>query len=169
MAPATHRLLLMRHAEAVEGAGARGDHERPLTEYGIEQAAAAGAALRVRGFAPDVVLCSDAVRTQQTWASMGLEAEFTPTREIYNAGSDTLLEILRLLDEEIGSAMIIGHGPGLPALASQLSGPGSDQPSLDLINRGFPTATVAEISIEVPWAEVQVGRLVWLRMGIAGA
>jgi phosphohistidine phosphatase len=167
MAPATHRLLLMRHAQAVDGAGALGDHERPLTEYGIEQAEAAGEALRARGTEVDMVLCSDALRTRQTWAALGIDAECEPTREVYNAGSDTLLELIRLLDEEVGTAMIIGHSPGLPALAVDLAGPDSDVAARDTVNSHYPTATLTEFEIAGTWAELQIGRLSWLRLGSA--
>lgn len=162
---AEHRLLLLRHAQAVESASGLRDHERPLTDYGIEQAAAVGSALRSRGVKIDRALCSSATRTRQTWAALGLDAEVEYTDEIYNAGSDSIRELIRLLDEQIGTAMIIGHAPALPTLASQLAGPGSKQQALDVINSRYPVATVSEYDVDTTWADLQVGRLSWLRLG----
>ena len=160
-----HTLLLLRHAQATEYGGGFRDHERPLTDHGIEQAAEAGNAIRARGLSIDLAVCSSAVRTRQTWSALALDCPVEYSDDVYNAGSDSLLELVRLLDEEVGTVMIIGHGPGLPRLAVELSGPGSDQRSLDVINSRYPTATLAEFTIDVPWAEVQVGTLQWVRLG----
>jgi phosphohistidine phosphatase len=160
-----HTLLLLRHGQAVDFASGLTDHERPLTDAGIEQATAVGNALRARGVSIDLVLCSSATRTRQTWSALGLDARCELSDEVYNAGSDTLLELVRLLDERIGTAMIIGHGPGLPSLASELAGPGSDQAARDTVSNRYPTATVTEFAVEGPWADVQTARLAWLRLG----
>jgi phosphohistidine phosphatase len=159
-----HRLFLLRHAQAVDSAQGLRDHERPLTDYGIDQAAAVGAALRARGIRLDRVLCSSATRTRQTWSALGLDAQVEFSDSIYNAGSDSLIEAARLLDEGVDTAMIIGHAPGLPALAAQLAGPGSDQRAVDVINSRYPVATISEFEIDGRWADVQVGRLVWIRL-----
>ncbi|MBO0812669.1 MAG: histidine phosphatase family protein [Microlunatus sp.] len=162
---AAHRLLLLRHAQAVDYSSGLRDQERPLTDHGIAQATAVGTALRAHGVKIDRVLCSTALRTRQTWNALGLDAEVDYQDAVYNAGSDAILELIRLLDEGIGTAMIIGHGPGLPTLASQLAGPGSDQKSLDVINSRYPVATVSDYRIDGPWADLQVGRLDWIRPG----
>lgn len=164
-APAIRTLLLLRHARAVDFAPGRGDHDRPLTDDGVEQATAVGAALRARGVSVDRVICSSATRTRQTFNALGIDAECDVTDDAYNAGSDTLLELLRSLPEDVGTALLIGHGPGLPALAAELAGPGSDQRALDVVNSRYPTATVSCYEIDVPWADLQVGRLAWLRLG----
>lgn len=162
---AHHRLLLLRHAQAVDTAHGVTDHERPLTDYGIEQSTAVGAALRSRGAKPDRVVCSTAVRAKQTWNALGLDAPVELADELYNAGSDSILERVRLVEEEATTALIIGHGPGLPTLAAQLAGPGSDQRALDVVNSRYPVATISEFEIDGPWADLQAGRLVWLRLG----
>lgn len=162
---ADHRLLLLRHAEAVEFASGLRDHERPLTDDGIEQATAVGGALRSRGVKIDKALCSSATRTRQTWNALGVDADIEYTDVIYNAGGDSILESIRFLDEGVRTAMIIGHGPGLPTLAARLAGPGSDQRALDVVNSRYPVATICEFEIDSAWADLQVGRLVWLRLG----
>lgn len=160
-----HTLLLLRHAQAVDFAPGRDDHERPLSEYGIEQAESVGDAMRARKVHPDHVICSSSLRTRQTWAALGMDSEVTVTKDAYNAGSDSLLGLIRLLEEDVATAMIIGHGPGLPTLAAQIAGPGSDQRALDVVNSRYPVATISQFEIDGPWADLQVGRLVWLRLG----
>lgn len=160
-----HRLLLLRHAQAVDSAPGVKDKQRSLTEYGIEQATAVGAALRSRGEKLDHVLCSSAARTRQTWNALGLDAKVEFSEAIYNAGSDAILAQIHLLKEDVATAMIIGHGPGLPILAAQLAGPGSDQRALDVVNSRYPVATISGFEIDGRWADLQVARLVWLRLG----
>lgn len=162
---ADHQLLLVRHAQAADFVPGLKDHQRPLTGYGIEQATAVGTALQSHGVRIDRVLCSSAIRTRQTCDALGLDAVVEYSDDLYNAGSETILESVRLLAETIGTAMIIGHGPGLPTLAMQLAGPGSDQQGLDVINSRYPVATVSDFEIDGPWADLQSGRLSWLRIG----
>ncbi|XTZ13535.1 SixA phosphatase family protein [Micromonospora echinospora] len=59
-------LVLLRHGKAERPEGIT-DRERALTERGHADAAAAGAWLARHGFLPDVVVCSPARRTRQTW------------------------------------------------------------------------------------------------------
>ncbi|SDS49919.1 SixA phosphatase family protein [Microlunatus soli] len=160
-----HTLLLLRHAQAVDFAAGRGDRDRQLTDYGLEQAVAVGNAIRSRAVRPDLAVCSPATRTRQTWTALGLDTPCEFDEDVYNAGSDTLLDVVRLIAEQVGTAMIIGHGPGLPSLAAQLAGPGSDQRALDVINSRYPTATLTEFAVDAPWADLQIARLDWLRLG----
>jgi phosphohistidine phosphatase len=73
-------LVLMRHSRATHKAGFE-DVERPLTGRGRRDAAAAGAWLRGQGLVPDLVLCSPALRTRQTWDELSgpLSAPPAPT------------------------------------------------------------------------------------------
>lgn len=161
----THTLLLLRHAQAVDFAPGLEDHDRPLTERGIEQAASVGDAMRAHKVRVDHVICSSALRTRQTWSALGMDAEVNFTKDAYNAGSDSVLGLIQELEEDIGSVLVIGHGPGLPTLAAQLAGPGSGQRALDVVKSRYPVGTISEFQIDGPWADLQVGRLVWLRLG----
>lgn len=160
-----HRLLLLRHAQATDYAPGLEDHERPLTDHGLEQATTVGSALRARAVKIDQVICSSATRTRQTWQALGLDAPVDYTDDIYNAAGDTILERIRLTDEQAGSIMIVGHGPGLPSLAAQLAGPGSDQRAVDVLKNGYPVATISDFDVDGPWSELQLARLTWLRLG----
>jgi len=68
----SHRtLVLLRHAKADSPDGIA-DFDRPLTVRGHADAMAAGAWLAQNGHVPNVVLCSPARRTRQTWHQVAL-------------------------------------------------------------------------------------------------
>lgn len=162
---ASHTLLLMRHAKAAETPPGRRDHDRPLAEAGITEAVAAGEALTASGLVVDHVLCSSAARTRQTYTALnpGGEAEFTD--QIYDAGSDTLLDLIQQQDERVGTLLLIGHAPGIPGLAEQLAGPESDPDARQTLATRFPTATLARFDVPDSWNDLRIARLTWLRLG----
>ena len=59
----------MRHAESHEAGPVR-DHDRPITARGAAEALAVAAQLRGAGWVPQVVLCSNALRSVQTLEHM---------------------------------------------------------------------------------------------------
>lgn len=63
----SYTLVLLRHGKAVPSVSGRSDAERPLSDTGRRDAAAAGAWLAENGLIPDLVLCSPARRAVQTW------------------------------------------------------------------------------------------------------
>lgn len=142
----TRRLLLLRHAEAASPPGGdfseQADLARPLTAEGRLAASRCGAWLRAKALAPDVVLCSPARRTRETLA--GLEpfqpppahpTQFCP--DIYEAPASALLERIRQAPPEARTILLIGHNPGISALARWLD----DQ--AEVLDQGFATASLA--------------------------
>jgi phosphohistidine phosphatase len=157
-------LVLVRHAKAVQS-GYDADHERELTPRGHRDAAEAGRWLRAQGIGVDEVLCSTATRTQQTceemWSAGCSEADVHHDHRIYNASAERLLDITREADSDANVVMVVGHAPGVPALASMLAdGEGSEQ-AHDLMSRGFPTAGVAVLRFSGHWGDLapEVARL----------
>src|SRR5262249_21561611 len=59
-------LYILRHAKAETGAAGQDDHDRALTERGIEAASAMGHYMLQRGIHPSKILCSTALRARQT-------------------------------------------------------------------------------------------------------
>ena len=91
-------LILMRHSKAEEGF-TKPDHDRELAARGRRDATAAGGWLRQEGLVPDLVICSTAVRTRQTWEQArtgGAQAEFVEfRRSVYTGGPEVVLETTR--------------------------------------------------------------------------
>lgn len=153
------RLVLMRHSKAEQEAAV--DHERSLAERGHVDAAAAGRWLKEQGIAPELVLCSTAARTRETWAAAveasGLGAITEHEPRIYNASVDTLIEVVREADVDARTVVLVGHAPGVPGLAITLSeGQGEEEPQQELAE-GFPTSTIAVLEFDGAWADLAPG------------
>ncbi|WP_027344679.1 SixA phosphatase family protein [Hamadaea tsunoensis] len=119
-------LVLLRHAKADRPNGVA-DPDRPLTERGHADAAAAGAWLLSSDHVPDLVLCSPARRTRQTWHSVAIaigEAG-SPTvryeRDLYDGGVDEALEVIAGAAADEGPTIVlIGHNPTISQLSVRL-------------------------------------------------
>jgi len=153
-------LVLVRHAKAEQG-GYDADHERELTDRGRRDAVAAGRWLCEQGIGVDEVLCSTAVRAVQTcegiWSAGCSEADVREEHRIYDASAERLLEVVREADSDANVVMLVGHAPGIPALASILAeGDGSDQ-AHELMSQGYPTAGVAVLRFSGRWSDLAPG------------
>ncbi len=115
----TFRLILMRHAKSSWDSPGLDDHARPLNDRGRRSAAALGDWLRAKGYLPDQVLCSSAVRTQETLDGLRLDAAAVDhLSALYHAGPDAMLHVL---NGATGlSVLMLGHNPGIAAFAHLL-------------------------------------------------
>ena len=162
-------VLLLRHAQTEDTRPGGRDIDRPLTPLGKEQAGAVGSYLSEQRLSVDAVLCSAAVRTRQTLAALGLPLPDAGRLEIssdyYNAGSDTLVDALRGQDAECRSVLLVGHAPGVPAVAYELADPDvSDPAAMAAIDGRFPAATLARLEFAGDWADLQAAALVDVRL-----
>ncbi len=149
-----YRLVLMRHAKAGYPSGAV-DHERPLKARGRRDAAAAGAWLAEHVPRPDVVLCSTAVRTRQTWevARSALPAQglYQEVPELYQASADDLLDVVAAALTALSAPaclLVIGHQPAVGAVAAHLAGAGSSRPALAALREKFATSGIAVLRLQ---------------------
>ncbi len=143
-------LVLLRHAKADRPNGVA-DVDRPLTERGHADAAAAGAWLVHHGYLPELVLCSPSRRTRQTWHSVAVALASAPhvryERAIYDGSAQDMLALLQSLDEE-RLVMVVGHNPTISQLCELL-----DPSSFD--SDGLRTAGVAVHRGAVEWAKLE--------------
>ncbi len=157
-------VYILRHAKSDQSDGSIDDHERPLNGRGREVAPRMGAYLKGKGYKPDLILCSTSRRTVETCElvrpSLG---DMTVTFEsgLYLAEAQAIIERLRRLDDALGSAMVIGHNPGLEELADDLSQSPktSDEERLHKrLREKFPTCALAVITLPVKrWRELKPG------------
>src|SRR5690606_10233831 len=109
------RLIVMRHARSGWEGGE--DHARPLTDRGRREAPAIAHRLAALFWVPELVLASDARRTEETWERIaGAFAPEPPirfARELYLADAEDLIEVLGGVGDEIRTLQVIGHNPGL--------------------------------------------------------
>ena len=167
---ATRRtVLLLRHAQTEDSRPGGRDFDRQLTVEGEAQARALGAFLAGQGVAVDAVLCSASVRTRQTLGELGLSlpdaGRLDLSSDYYNAGSDTLVEALRDLDEDCRTVLLVGHAPGVPSVAYELADPETSDPAaLAAIDGRFPAATLARLEFTGDWADLETAALVGVRL-----
>jgi phosphohistidine phosphatase len=139
------------------------DLERPLAERGRRDAPRMGAWLDGAGLRPELVICSPARRTRETWelAAGAIEAEpivaFDP--RLYGAEVVALLEVLREVPESIGTVLVLAHFPGVQGLVLELVGAarGRRDADLDRLREKFPTAGAAVVALPAGWASLRRG------------
>jgi phosphohistidine phosphatase len=110
------------------------------------------------GVRPQLVVCSNALRAQQTLQrvlpSLGEPAVWVEVT-LYAAGAETLLARVRTLSDEVDEAMLVGHNPGLIERLLLLAAPGLLR---ERARENFPTGAFAKLEIEVErWADVPLG------------
>ena len=159
MTPAGHRrLILTRHAKSSWDDPAMADFDRPLNTRGTRAALELGHWLHSRGYEPDEVLCSAALRTRETWSTAAAAPlEVTPKVKfldnLYHAGPDVMLAVLRHATGDC--VMIIGHNPGIGEFAQRIV---SRAPSTADFQK-YPTAATLVVDFEIAdWSEASPGR-----------
>lgn len=147
------RLILTRHAKSSWDDPAMSDHERPLNERGRAAAADLGGWLASRGYLPQEVLCSDALRTRQTWEgvapALGEGAALVLKPSLYHAGPDVMLAVLK--HATASTVMMIGHNPGIAEFAGRLVAQAPLNPEF----ARYPTGATLVVSFEVAeWKDI---------------
>jgi phosphohistidine phosphatase len=151
-------LHVLRHAKSSWDDTALDDRMRPLSDRGVRSARRMAAHLDEQGIRPGLVLCSSAVRTRQTLELVrpGMGEPGTLIEDgLYAAEVEQLLGRLRMLPTAVGSAMVIGHNPGLQELVLVLSAP---SPAVAAVEAKFPTCALATLdSGAEPWTAFRPG------------
>lgn len=152
------KLLLLRHAETF---GGMPDEERALTPRGQDDAAGIGALLKSDGPQPDLILCSPAVRARQTLdgvlgALPGIPVQ--SVRDLYEEGPEATLRGIRAVDNAVDTLLVIGHNPGIAALAGALAASG-DSKAFAAMAQDVPPGGLAVIYFTVSgWADIDIGK-----------
>ena len=144
-------LWLLRHATAGAGDPGQPDHERPLTARGHDAARALGRHLAERGVAPDLVLCSTARRARETLEGVASAQRddwvVLDERDVYLASEGELLQRLQRLPDDVRTALLVGHNPGIGELALRLATRGKTA-ALAELHRKVPTGALAELRLD---------------------
>lgn len=151
------KLILMRHAKSDWSQPGLADHDRPLNARGRRAAPAMARWLAGAGHVPDLVLCSSAARTRETWALMAAHlpgaGETVVEPLLYNADAATILDMLRLHGAGAGCILLIGHNPGLSEAAGAVLARRPDIEGFDF----FPTAAACVLELPGPWESLAPG------------
>ncbi len=151
-------LLIMRHAKSSWTVSGLADIERPLNQRGINDAKAMGEWLQQQGLTPQLILCSSAIRAQQTLQHLLLPLPSQPRTMVdecfYACSATDWITYIQRYSTGLQRLMIIGHNPELESLLDLLC---CDQ--LPLTNKGklFTTANIARLQVLDSWDQLSLG------------
>ncbi|GAA5163723.1 histidine phosphatase family protein [Pseudonocardia eucalypti] len=144
------RLILLRHAKS-DWTHQLPDHDRPLAGRGRREAPLAGRWLSTHTPDIDLVVCSTAERAQRTWRLVAKELAAPPEvrleEHLYGASVADLLKVARALPDEAGTALFVGHNPGLEEFVVELT----------RIYYPMKTSSIAVISWAGGWTDAAPG------------
>jgi phosphohistidine phosphatase len=152
-------ITLLRHGKSDWADDELADFERPLARRGEKAVPRIASAMAALGIAPDIVLCSSANRTAQTLdlvrphlgGSTGIELD----RSLYLASPSHMLARIQGLAPGFRHIMVIGHNPGLHALALDLIRDG-DREMISALARKLPTAGLVVMHFPMAnWTGIQ--------------
>ena len=114
-------ITLFRHAKSSWKDTSLSDHDRPLNKRGKRDVPFMAKRLRERVGAPDLLVVSSAVRTQETAAA--LKSEFPEVKVVtdkglYLAPPSNYLALKKNLNDKYNHVVFIGHNPGISSLAT---------------------------------------------------
>jgi phosphohistidine phosphatase len=147
-------LTVMRHAKSSWSTG-EADQDRPLSPRGRRDAAAAARAMTGAGLAFDLVCCSVATRTRQTWdvlASGGVQGSTVEyVEDLYEASPATMYTVVRDVPVGLRRVLVLGHQPTVELFVRTAAGPVDDVATG--LAAGFRTSSFAVLSVPTTWAD----------------
>jgi phosphohistidine phosphatase len=148
-------LLVLRHSKSAYPEGVA-DIDRPLGPRGVRDAVTLGGWLQGQGLLPDLVVCSTAARTRQTWDLISdqlvwpgedaMVVRYDP--RVYDADPADLMAIVRETAPDAALLALVGHNPGAAQLVLTLTGEAGLK---------FPTSALAMIEIPQDWDQAAPG------------
>ena len=135
------KLFLLRHAKS-SWTSYEDDHERMLSERGLEDARTLGLHLKQKKLFFDVTLCSSAIRTKETLEIIRHShhtgfGKINYRDDLYHASDEVMKKIIK--EHDAPSILLVSHNPGISSLISYLS---------SSINYDYPTCVFAGFEIK---------------------
>lgn len=154
------RLYVLRHAKSSWTEPGKRDFDRGLNDRGLSDLPKIAEVMREKGYLPDRILCSPALRTRLTLH--GIMAAFsTPpvvdyVDELYSGGVDAYFDAVRG-GANARSQMVIGHNPMCETFSMALASGGDAEPMAAMAAK-FPTGAMVVFDINLPaWSQVAQG------------
>lgn len=155
MSEPSRTLVVMRHAKSSWKTN-EPDIRRPLSARGTRDAVVAGQALARLDL--DLVLCSPALRAQQTWQCLRLGGavcdDVRVVDRLYGATSDTVLDEVHHVADAVRHLLLVNHEPTVSDLVLRLARPSALTAEVDA---KFPTAAMAVLRFEGSWSTLADG------------
>lgn len=145
-------LLILRHGKAAPEEG-ENDAGRPLTQRGKREALLIGELLRNDDLVPDRIIASSALRTRETARKVAeathFEGSIDALDELYLAEPEAYITAVRRHSPAAQRVLLVGHNPGLEALALILTGDPVSLPPAGLVVCSLPIANFGELAPQV--------------------
>ena len=153
-------IIIFRHGKSDWNAIYDRDHNRPLSKRGFKSAIKMGKFLNKTSQIPDQVISSSATRTKNT-AELAIKhgkwnSRYSIESKIYGGSSETILEIIHFLDNDINSVCFVGHEPTCSSFISLCT----------FHSQRFTTASMAKINFRSDtWNKIEFGTgpLDWIK------
>lgn len=118
------KLIVIRHGKSTWEMQVR-DHDRVLTQRGIDDAHLIGAALKDAQINPDIIWSSTAARALQTATIVSEYIDYQLfklklKRELYTFDSSELLDVISTCDDSMDTLIIFSHNHGITDLVNLL-------------------------------------------------
>ena len=135
-------LNLIRHAKTQQISPTGKDYDRELLDKGVSQANVLGNYLQTHHISLGKIICSSAVRTQQTKSiicqHLTERCNSELSKELYDAFYNEMLHIIGSLGKNETVVTIVGHNEGISQLASYLSGESIHLRTSEMISLAIP-------------------------------
>ncbi len=145
-------LLILRHGKAAQEESGS-DRDRPLTQRGKRAAEVVGHLLRDDDLVPDRIISSHAERARDTARRVAAAAKFggvlDELAELYLAEPEAYIKAVQERASDAARVLLVGHNPGLEALALILTGEPVSLPTAGLVVCTLPIASFSELSLQV--------------------
>lgn len=119
-------IYIVRHAKSHRKEERAEDFDRTLTADGRQDALQLGHFLKSKNIFPDLIISSTANRAINTAQIIADEINYPRTEielnaSLYEIELDDLLKILRGLDDNLRSVMLVGHNPPMSIMSDYLT------------------------------------------------
>ena len=153
-------IIIFRHGKSDWDATYDRDHDRPLSKRGFKAAIKMGKYLNKINQIPVQVISSSATRAKNT-AELAIKhgnwnSKYSIDSKIYGGSSETLLELIHLVGNEISSVCFVGHEPTCSSFISLCT----------FHSQRFTTASMAKINFKSDtWNKIEFGNgtLEWIK------
>lgn len=145
------QLILVRHAKSSWNNYNLRDIERPLNKRGNRDAPFMGGLLKGKEILPNIIYSSPAVRAITTAKIIAQKVNYPTERiinkpEIYEASTNSLLNIINSFSNKNEIVMMFGHNPGFSMLANYLCRE---------FTNNMPTCSIVHLSFDInDWQEI---------------
>lgn len=150
----TKTIILARHSYAENGSFNTKDFDRELTTQGINFAKQQGIKFSNYAITPDIMISSDAKRALQTSEILKEQLSYSKPIDFQHFlyrdyTTQDFINFIHLLNDELNSALIVGHNPTLATIAYRLS---------TNFNHGVNPGSIIILEFECnTWKEINAG------------